>query len=126
MAREGRRKAKKVATAEAILRHIGQEHFADQRLFNLDYQLCKNGEWYHISYDWVYYESDYEGGIIGSSYASPSVTIAERHAGVTRRGDPRKFSVKPMINVLGFPLTDWEARGTMSLYFLLTINARRA
>ena len=116
---------RRFATCEAILRHIGRVHFPNQVLYIWTYKLRRDGSWFKVLYDWIGYKSEYDNnGVATWSYSSPHRVLAFRHPGVVRGADskPRLYSVKPMIHVLGLPLTEWERLGMMHLFILLNLG----
>jgi hypothetical protein len=106
------RPKKLVVDSESILQDIGRTHFPTHKYFNCTYRLKKGGEEYTICYKWEEMLCLYPGCPRSGDYDTMHRCIAVRHRALTKTtGRLRMFSIKPMVHVLGYPLTDWQKLG---------------
>ncbi len=82
--------------------------------FAIRYRLKRGGPEYELSFDWeasrLLFDGydEYDEGIESTT---PFELICKRHPATTKRGKTRFYSVKPLLHVLGLPLSKWQRLG---------------
>ena len=94
----------------------------DHTYVRLTYQLCNGGTVFEIFYDWrnrlSYFSNNRRHGDANSLHK----VMYSRHRKPIRSGNRiRKFSVKPMLNIMGVPLADWEELGEKCKCFISSV-----
>ncbi len=66
--------------------------------FAIRYKLRRGGPEYEITSDWLASRFFFDGyeAFDGIERSTPFEVICKRHAGITKRGKPRCYSVKPL------------------------------